>query len=196
MKLYLTSVACNVIDKIDFEDKKRVAFIPTAADPYERRTFVDIDREALLKKGLKVIDVDIKDKTEKQLSEELKNFEIIFVSGGNTFYLLEKMKECNFEKSIKPLLKEGRIYIGSSAGSVVACPDIEYIKSMDHPEEAKNLKDYKGLSLVNFYVLPHYGKEKYAEMFEEILEKNKHLKIIPLKDDELIIVDENGYRKE
>ena len=49
---------------------------------------------------------------------ELKD--IIFVEGGNTFYLLKAMRACNFEKIIRKLLKEGKVYIGASAGSIVA----------------------------------------------------------------------------
>lgn len=194
MKLYLTSIAASVINKIDFGNSKKVAFIPTAADPYEDKSFVDADRDALLKKGFEVIDIDIKNANEIELQKKLSQFDIIFVAGGNTFYLLEKMQKCGFDKILPGLLTKGIIYIGSSAGSVVVGPSIDYVQTVDDPKKA-DLSNFEGLGIVNFRILPHYGNEKYLEKFNEIIQKYKEYSIITLTDDELIIVEDNTHRK-
>ena len=96
-RLFLASFVAYSIDKLiaDFKLTPRdltVAFIPTAADPYpeETRGFIQEDRDGLVQKGFRVKDVDIKNKTKAELLAELKDVGIIFVGGGNVFYLLEK----------------------------------------------------------------------------------------------------------
>ena len=62
--------------------------------------------------GFNVEEIDIEGKTEAEVMKLLELKDIIFVEGGNTFYLLKAMRECNFEKVIRKLLKEGKVYIG------------------------------------------------------------------------------------
>ena len=188
MVLYLTSVASDVIDKLDFKGKTKTAFIATAAEPYEDKWFVKKDKEALGSVGLFVTDVDIKDKTREELFNILKEFEIIFVAGGNTFYLLEQMNNCEFKDVLLELLNKEVIYVGSSAGSIVLCPDIEFISSFDDRVEAKGLNSTKGLALVDFYVFPHYGAEKYALKTKQVFDKYANLELIPLRDNQFIKV--------
>ncbi len=195
MLLYLTSLTSKSIDKIDFRDKKKVAFIATAADIYDNKSFVENDRQALLSKGLEIHDVDIKDYLGDELYNVLKKFEILFFSGGCAHYLLLKMKTSGFNTIIRQLLDEGLIYIGSSAGSVVLCPSIDFIKPMDHMHiYVPDLTDFSGLNIVNFYMLPHYGREKYAAVCDQIL-KNKDLRIVAVKDDEVVIINNDRWEK-
>jgi len=194
MKLYLTSVAKGSMDKIDFQGKTKVAFIPTAADPYIDKFFIEEDREALKLKGLEVTDYDIKDKSEEEVLANLQAFEIIFVAGGNSYYLLDKMNQCNFKDILKKL-SDNKIYVGSSAGSVVTAPNTAYVELLDDPSKTPNLSSYDALGLVDFYILPHYGREKYKERCKKILETYKSLNIIPLKDEELIVVTGTEYKK-
>jgi len=195
MKLYLTSMTNKSINKIDFGDKKRVAFIATAADTYEDKWFVDDDREALRNKGLEVVEFDIKDYKQEELYDKLIGFDIMFFSGGNSYYLLEKMRESGFDKIVRRLLDEGVVYVGSSAGSIVACPNIGFVGPMDHPEEAPNLESFEGLGLVDFYLLPHFGREKYSDVHKQILGESHDKEIVTVRDDEVVVVDEDGWKK-
>lgn len=91
-KMYLTSVGLsrltNILPKPPAE--MTVAFIPTAADPYDDKWFIDADINKLNGMGFHLTQVDIKGKHQKELLEILKNFDVIYVAGGNSFYLLEK----------------------------------------------------------------------------------------------------------
>lgn len=60
------------------------------------------------------------------------------------------------------------VYIGESAGSVIASPDIGYVKYMDDQKAAPELKSTKALNLVEFYPLPHWGEEPFKEAAEKI----------------------------
>lgn len=200
-KLFLASVVANTIDKLigtldELPERLTVAFIPTAADPYKDKWFIEEDRNKLKEKGFNVKDVDIKGKTEQELLQELKDADIIFVAGGNTFYLLEKARESGFDRTAKEFVEKGVIYVGSSAGATLAGPNIEPVKPFDDPSEAPSLKSFEGLNLVDFIILPHFGEEKDKQKYEEIVREysEKGYKVIPLTDNQAVIVEGYEYK--
>lgn len=196
-RLVLTSEACESLVKFKSFLKKgmRVAFISTAADPYKDKSFVENDRNKLIEMGLEIIDYDIKKKNASQLLSDLNDFNVIFVSGGNTFYLLEKIRESGFDKIIKKLLSKRIIYIGSSAGSIVVGPSLEPIKSLDDPSIAKKLKSFEGLGIVDFVVLPHTDNPKYSSKAQKIIKDyGADFQIVPLKDSQAVLVEDSEYR--
>ena len=109
--------------------------------------------------------IDIAGKSEAELRNFFKNKDVIYVEGGNTFYLLKCVRESGFDKIVKDLLKQNVIYIGSSAGSVVAGPDIYPTYMLDRAEQAPNLKGYQGLGLTDILVFPHWGTERFRERY-------------------------------
>lgn len=200
-KLFLASVVSNTIEKLleilpKPSNELTVAFIPTAADPYEDKWFVEDDRNKLKEKSFNLKDIDIKGKTRRELEDDLKDIDIVFVAGGNTFYLLEKARESGFDEIVKELVQKGVIYVGSSAGATFVCPTIEPVKTLDDPSKAPSLKSFEGLNLVDFVILPHYGKEKYKAKYEKIIKEygNLGFKLIPLTDEQAIIVEGENYR--
>ncbi|HEX7455932.1 MAG TPA: Type 1 glutamine amidotransferase-like domain-containing protein [Candidatus Nanoarchaeia archaeon] len=201
-KLFLASFVAYSIDKLIAAFKLvpqnlTVAFVPTAGGTYpeEKRGFVAEDRGKLVEKGFKVKDVDLKGKTKDELMEESKGVDIIFVAGGNTFYLLEKAKESGFDELAKCLVGKGVIYVGSSAGAALAGPDIEPVGPLDDPSKAPNLKSTKGLGLVNFVILPHWGKEKFKERYEKVMKRygKSGYKLIKITDEQAVVVEGNKY---
>ena len=97
-----------------------VAFIPTAGDPYPERPWIDADRKALVELGYNVTDIDLKGVTAESLEKELSSHDIIFVAGGNTTYLVQQSYISGFDDVIRGFLERGKLYIGSSAGSILA----------------------------------------------------------------------------
>jgi dipeptidase E len=200
-KLFLTSVACNVLDGfvklLDCPPSDlTVAFIQTAADVYENKSFVDDDRNKLSELGFKILDINITGKTEEILQEQLKDIDVIFSAGGNTFYLLEKVLASGFDKIAKKLVENGKYYIGSSAGSVLAGPTIEPVKLLDDPTKAQNLKSFEGLKLIDKIILPHYGNEKYQDKMNQILTDYADVKdkIIKLTDNQAAVVNDGEIK--
>lgn len=199
-KLFLTSFASvslglikDLLPKLAHEMK--VAFIPTAGDPYDKRDFVDSDRDSLVEMGFVVKDVDIKALQGVELEKEFDDIDIIFVAGGNTFYLLDQVKKSGFDEVIKKLVEDGVIYIGSSAGSALCCPTIEYVKRFDDPGEAPELIDYAGLNLFSKIIIPHAQKEKYSERINQTIEEmeNKGYEIITLSDEQMVVVNGDQF---
>jgi len=171
-RLFLASAACNVTKElIEFLGKPpagiNVAFIPTGADPYLDKQFVEQDKRALLMAGFNVKEVHLEKKA-GLIKAALLGTDVVFVAGGNTFYLMQKAKESGFDKVVKTLIRKGTVYVGSSAGAVIAGPSIEHVKSLDDASRAPELESFAGLGLVDFLVLPHYGKRPYRQAFVKI----------------------------
>lgn len=198
MKLYLASYAMVSMAKIikhegrDFAGKKAV-FIPTAGDPYDNKDFVEADRIALEKYGLDIVEMDIKNKNEEEIREIIDGADIVLVAGGDTFYLMEKLKESGADKIIKEFVARGGIYIGSSAGSIICCPTIEGAEDFDDPNLAPKLDNFNGLGIFRNVIIPHAQKEKYFERVKKTTERleSKGYKVYPLTDDDVLFFD--GY---
>ncbi len=193
-RLYLTSVRIDKLVELlpSRPEELKLAYIPTAADPYEDKWFIEADRKNLKELAFEFTEVDLKGQTEETLFETLSRFDIIFVSGGNTFYLLEKVRESGFDKIIGKLLDKGAIYVGASAGATLAGPDISPVADLDDPSKAK-LENTKGLVLVNFVILPYYGKEKYMSRYQGIIDEYKDkFKLKTLTDDQAVWVENNS----
>lgn len=199
MKLYLASYAMVSMAKIikhegrDFAGKKAV-FIPTAGDPYDNKDFVEADRIALEKYGLDIVEMDIKNKNEEEIREIIDGADIVLVAGGDTFYLMEKLKESGADKIIKKFVARGGIYIGSSAGSIICCPTIEGAEDFDDPNLAPKLDNFNGLGIFRNVIIPHAQKEKYFERIRRATERleSKGFKVYPLTDDDVLFFDGNS----
>ena len=196
MKLYLASYAMVSMAKIinhegrDFVGKKAV-FIPTACDPYDNKDFVEADRIALEKYGLDIVELDIKNKNEEEIRKTIVGADIVLVAGGDTFYLMEKLKESGADKVIKDFIKKNGIYIGSSAGSIICCPTIEGAEEFDNPNLAKGLDNFDGMGVFKDVIIPHAQKEKYFERIRSTTERleSKDYKVYPLTDDDVLFFD-------
>ena len=167
-----------------------VAFITTAAKPEENLDYVKKDW-AIMKEelGFNVEEIDIEGKKEHELLRLLEVKDIIYVEGGNTFYLLKAMRECNFEKVIRALMKDGKVYIGASAGTIVAGRTIKTAGWKNGDRDIVHLKNLKGLNLVPFDIFVHYLPE-HAEIIKKQMPwvwlRKRRLKI--LTDDQAILV--------
>lgn len=203
MKLFLTSqincVAKDIFKKLGSKNLKLV-FISTAAEaehPDKDPEWLKMDRQSLIDAGFEVTSYTITNKSAKEIEDELSKYDVIYISGGNTFYLLEKIQQSGFADVLKNQIKDGKFYIGSSAGSIVVGPDTYPLLRQDRIEKAPNLKGYKGIGLVDFVILPHWGREDHKELyFNERLDLafNSKNKFIVLRDTQYVEVENDIYK--
>lgn len=202
MQLFLTSsvnfVAGDIAKRIETKGKKLV-FIYTAAEVEKGGLNADWcqeDRQALVEIGFEVTDYTISNKQKLDLENDLRDFEVIFVSGGNTFYLLQQARKSGFVEVVKDLVNQGKIYIGSSAGSCIAGPNIYPTRSLDNPSKAPELHEYTGFNLVNFLVLPHWGslifKDEYTQSTELIYAEDQ-IPMVILTDQQYVWVKDGKF---
>jgi dipeptidase E len=127
-KLLLTSSVFNVGSAIVRRFGKmgsRLTCINTASEVEKGDLWwLRKDRESLVKAGFEVVDYTVTGKTKGDVEKELGKTDVIFFSGGNVFYLLQQIQHVGCADSIRKFVANGKPYIGSSAGSVIAGPDV------------------------------------------------------------------------
>jgi len=204
MKLFLTSAGLPPETTEAFlgllnkkPEKTTVCIITTAFfanHPEGDAPHMKADKQRLSELGFRTMtEIDLRKESEKSLKEKLKDFDVVFVTGGNTFYLLKYMKESGFDKALKPFLEKGGVYLGVSAGSYVAGLDISPA-NWKHADDQNivGLKDLRGLRLIDFYISPHY-----IPGHETILNENKHKvshPIYALTDQQAILVEDGNIQ--
>jgi dipeptidase E len=82
----------------------------------------------------------------------VKQAEAVFVGGGNTFRLLRHLQGLSLLDAIRQRVRAGMPYMGSSAGSNLACPTI--MTTNDMPIVMP--MDFNALQLVPFQINAHY----------------------------------------
>lgn len=195
--ILLTSAGMNIQDEIlkilpKPTDQIKIAHITTASKAEENISYLEKENQAMEDLGFNVENIDIEGKNENELRALLGDKDVIYVQGGNTFYLLKHVKESGFDKVVKELIEKGVIYIGVSAGSYIACPTIE-MAYWKHPDKNTiGLKDLTGLNLVPFLLSAHF-KPEYASVLKQKILNSKYLVKI-LDDNQAILVQDGNYK--
>jgi len=169
---------------------KKVTFIPTAAIHEKVNFYVKSGKKALGKMGLIVDELEISSALVSEISAKLKANDYIYVTGGNTFFLLQELKKTGADKLIIEQINLGKLYIGESAGSMILSPNIEYVKDMDNHEEAPELTGFNALNVVDFYPLPHHTNIPFKKTVEKIISKyESDLPLKPISNSKAILVN-------
>lgn len=125
---------------------QRVVFVPYAL--YDREAYFSKVRSRLGRMGLEVESAHSTSSPERLMEDA----EAIFIGGGNTFRLLKALYDHNLLEVIRRRVEGGMPYIGSSAGSIVACPSLKTTKDMPVVQPPS----FEALGLVGFQISPHY----------------------------------------
>lgn len=169
---------------------RRVLFVPFAL--YDRNGYADLARQRFKAIGYELDSVH--EVTDAQ--QAVKEAEVVFIGGGNTFRLLKALYDFDLLVSIRQRVAQGMRYIGSSAGSNVACPTIKTTKDMPIVQPPS----FDALSLVSFQISPHYLDpdpnsthmgETQEERILQFLEEND-IPVAGLREGALLRVEGNA----
>ncbi|WP_369681526.1 Type 1 glutamine amidotransferase-like domain-containing protein [Apibacter mensalis] len=69
-----------------------------------------------------------------------------------------------------------------------------YINVMDDRNKTHDLDNYTALKVINFNVFPHYIEDLFTDSIQQIyLMFRDNLNLIPVNDQQSLIVDKNNY---
>lgn len=127
-----------------------------------------------------VVDISVNDTNERR---KLRHSNIVLISGGNTFGLLQNLRRSGINKSIKSFTeKSDFVLAGFSAGALILTPTIEICNLPAFDENLVGLKDLTGLGIVNFEVFLHYN-ERLQKLALENYRKNTSNKVREITDE-------------
>jgi dipeptidase E len=128
---------------------KRVLFVPFAL--YDRDAYAAQARKRFEEMGYGL--ESIHNATDpKAAGNQVDKAEAIFIGGGNTFRLLDSLYRFDLLGPIRRRVLEGMLYMGSSAGAVVAAPTIKTTNDMPIVEPPS----FNSLGLISFQINAHY----------------------------------------
>ncbi len=202
MKLLLTSLGIHDSYRDEFldflgRDPKdiKVSFVTTAAYGENKDVrWLENFRNQLRKYGINdIVDLDLKDKSENELEQILLDRNMIYVNGGNTFYLLDQVKKSGFDKVATKLVENGVLYFGVSAGSILVNPTIESAGwNPNHDANNVGIKDMSAMNLTPFLIIPHFSPS-YSSLAKEDADKSGY-PVIALLDSQAILVNDKSYK--
>lgn len=133
MKVLLTScgletdnIRSKFIDMLNMNPSEvKAIFIPTAAVDADAIGVLPKCMNDLLKCGIKKENITVYDLHKPMTAEETKCYDVIYICGGNTEYLLERINEIDFGACIKAFINDNRSVVGVSAGSIIFADNLK-----------------------------------------------------------------------
>ena len=144
----------SIVDKQELNNKK-VLYITTASDgETDDKSWMDEEYKTILDLGINEDNI-----TEYKIGNniDIMAYDIIYMMGGNTFYLLDMIRKNNFDNEIRDFINAGKIYIGSSAGSEILGNSIDM--AIGYDDNNVNMTDFTGLKIIDGLIIPHCNKK-------------------------------------
>jgi dipeptidase E len=127
----------------------------------------------------------------EEVEKRIRNKDVIFVVGGNTDYLMHVFNKSGFTELL-PKLLEDKVYVGSSAGSMVIGKRISteaYTKIYGEDQDF-GVTEY--MNLVDLAIKPHLDSNNFPNNRANTLDKHASGADFPvygLRDDSAIVID-------
>ncbi len=194
MKIILTSSGLETVrlrkEFVNLLEKKvdeaKVMVIHTAKKP-EHFIFVNEVAKELGKIGILYPNITYLNIRGNKTSPSLGEYDAVYVCGGNTFYILDRIRKTGLDRFLNSFVRQGGVYVGVSAGSIIAGKDIEIAGwGSEGDLNDINLKNLEGLNFTDIAVFPHY-KPKLKREVEELRQRVNY-PIETLKDKQAIMI--------
>ncbi|SDQ22384.1 Type 1 glutamine amidotransferase-like domain-containing protein [Microbacterium sp. cf332] len=175
-----------------------IVYVADAQAALADAPFVAAERASVASFGRAVIEVTLRDTAPADVAELLTGASAVYVAGGSTFALLEALRISGSDAVLVDHVRRGLPYIGLSAGSIVAGPDVTPASLMDDPADGPALESSAGLGLVDVTVIPHadgalppYPPDLIQRTIDTF---GSTFALLPLRDDQAVLVDGETMR--
>ena len=170
---------------------KRAAVVTTAEPKLkERNRNAVLARDTLLAVGVPAVEFFDFD---KQPCAGLAAFDLVYLAGGNPYYLLQRVRDTGADAVIEEIVEAGRPIIGSSAGALLLGRSLNVVPVFDTSVPDLGCKDTDALRLVPLTVLPHTNrwKARFADYAARVATARVlcRSEILEITDDEGLLID-------
>jgi dipeptidase E len=133
-----------------------------------------------------------------EIVERIAFADVIYVVGGNPDYLLYLYVKVGFGKLLRDKLLNEKVYVGSSAGSMVLGRRGSTNEYQAFYGEERNYGTTDYLGIVDFVIKPHFESPDLPKNHPDILRKasiTEQQTIYAIRDDQAIVVQdgENSF---
>lgn len=178
----------------------KVGFIPTAAnvEPYSK-SWVIAQMNSLQRYGFYQIDIVDISADGVDWRTRLAQVDILWLSGGNTFHLLDQVRKTGFDLWLKENI-HSKVYVGGSASTILMTPTIAVAGLEPGDENMPGLTDLTGLGYVNFEVEQHCDAarietvKEYADSSHNPVYAIDDLTAIKVIDEEIEVISTGSWK--
>jgi dipeptidase E len=172
---------------------QKATIITTASHKKQKNRFAMKAKEDLLGYGFKKVDFN---DIEFNKPELLEKYNVIYINGGNPFYLLYHMKKSEADLILKDIAKQNTVIVGVSAGAIILGPNIEVVNYFTPQINIVDMQDFTALGLTDIAIFPHYDREdlfpnnsgRSIEDRLKVFENTNRCSVVILKDDESLLI--------
>lgn len=149
----------------------KLLFLPQAAEPSQFEEYAE-----WMKVCFQVHQVPIgsfvywENLAGKTYSKDLREFDAMWIGGGNTFLLLDQIRKSGFEEPLREFLAAGKLVAGNSAGAIILGSDIRYA----HDPNEVGMTNFAGFScFADYTVWCHDTKQRYRDEILQYVKKSR-----------------------
>lgn len=125
----------------------------------------------------------------KEEIQKLLKANILVISGGNTFVLLDNLRKSGLNKAIKEFVKKDNFVLaGMSAGALVLTPSIKISELIGSSENSRGIKDLTGLNIVDIEIFPHFDREKHDDLLKKYKTISKS-EVKTISNDDYVLIN-------
>lgn len=123
--------------------------------------------------------------------EYLQKFDAVYIDGGNTFTLMEEIRNTHFYELLHRFLHHGGVVNGDSAGAIILGSHLETAHFGETPDENETeVISYQGLNLLGPYAIHCHYEENESEEVQEFV-KEFGFPVIALHETTALSIEDN-----
>ncbi|MGG0177494.1 Type 1 glutamine amidotransferase-like domain-containing protein [Gottfriedia acidiceleris] len=171
-----------------------VGVITTASQQKEKNKFAIKAKQDFNQMGINSVEfIDL----EFESAEKLEKYNIIYINGGNPFYLLHHIRKSGADLIFRRLTENNVIIVGVSAGAVVLGPNLNIVNYFTPQMNIVDIKDLTALEITDKIIFPHYDRDDLfpditGKSIEERLMEFESLNkcdVVRVKDNEFVLIN-------
>lgn len=167
-------------------ENKRLAYMPSEGVKATPQLFIDEWQNIADKYNASFTLID---NTSSDDTDNLLQSNILIISGGNTFTLLNNLRQTGLDKVVKRYVSKSEFSLaGYSAGAIVLTPSVEICNLPNFDTNTVKLDDMTGLNVVDLEIFPHYDAKLHRELLAKYQSSTKR-DVKAITDNGLLSID-------